>query len=351
MSKKSATVPDSLREFYDPIVRVIDRVCDKYLNDEYKTLAHQLAAALARKRPSPIARGKPEVWACGILYALGTVNFLWDKSQTPHMRADALCKACEVSPATGSAQGKKIRDLFKMRPLDPEWSLPSRIDSNPMVWWLMVNGLLTDIRYTPLPVQLDAYIQGMIPYIPAFGPDKTQEFEAELAALGEAEAAAPKTKPRKRAASKAEAGAGQSEKRRCGLCGSTTKPLTRTDCCGNWICDDEKDYVMFTFAHNSCHRNHDRYTLCSHHYHEEHPGKWQDCEKCRADFETEIYVYYGTNEYNFEKLENPPAFEPTHCANCGTVIDLGYDGYMQSGDKYYCESCANKRMRDVIRND
>ena len=97
---------------------------------------------------------------------------------------------------------------------------------------------------------------------------------------------------------------------RCGLCGKKSN-LTRTECCGQWICDDEENYVLFSYARNSCHRNHRRFTLCAHHHGEGHPGKWQDCPKCRADFETEIFVGYGTNEYNFEKLPNPPAYEPT----------------------------------------
>jgi hypothetical protein len=136
--------------------------------------------------------------------------------------------------------------------------------------------------------------------------------------------------------------------RRCGLCGSTTKRLTRTPCCGNWICDDEDEYVLFSYARNSCHRNHDRYTACSFHYNEGHTGRWQDCKKCRKNFETEMFVWYVTNEYNFEKLENPPAFEPTHCSDCERVIHLGTDGYSYSGDKYYCDRCGNKRMqRDI----
>jgi hypothetical protein len=125
----------------------------------------------------------------------------------------------------------------------------------------------------------------------------------------------------------------------------------RTSCCGNWICDDEEDYVLFSFARNSCHRNHDRYTLCSSHYHEGHAGKWQDCKKCRESFETEMYVYYGTNEYNFEMLPNPPDFEPTRCADCSRVISLGTDGYMMSGKNYYCERCADKRMHKVLQSE
>ncbi|MEO5931428.1 MAG: hypothetical protein ABIR47_15955 [Candidatus Kapaibacterium sp.] len=149
-----------------------------------------------------------------------------------------------------------------------------------------------------------------------------------------------------KAATKTARGAKAIDKPRCGLCGNT-KNLTKTICCNQWICDDEANYVTFSFARNSCHRNHDRYTLCSFHYNEEHKGKWQDCAACRKDFETEIYVWYGTNEYNFEKLENPPSFEPTKCSSCGTVINLGEDGYSMLGDAYTCEACSARKFREM----
>lgn len=132
--------------------------------------------------------------------------------------------------------------------------------------------------------------------------------------------------------------------RRCGLCGKAGK-LRKTECCGNWICDDEGDYVLFSYARNSCSRNHDRYTLCSYHLHEEHDGQWKDCAKCRESFETEIYVWYGTNEFNFETLENPPEFEPTTCSACGEVIHLGSDPYVMDGNGYTCEACYSGRRR------
>jgi len=97
---------------------------------------------------------------------------------------------------------------------------------------------------------------------------------------------------------------------------------------------------MFSYDTNSCHRNHDRYTLCAFHHEEGHRGAWQDCPKCRKEFETEMYVWYGTNEYNFEKLPNPPAFEPTQCAKCNKVIHLGEEGYTVSGEEYFCEHCG-----------
>ena len=134
------------------------------------------------------------------------------------------------------------------------------------------------------------------------------------------------------------AGTQSSGRPRCGLCGAT-KDLIRTECCDQWICDDEEEYMVFSYARNSCRRNHDRYTLCGSHFNEGHNGHWKDCEKCRDDFETEMYVYYGTNEYNFEVLENPPAFEPTKCSKCEAVIVLADGGYSEDADGYKCGSC------------
>jgi hypothetical protein len=137
-------------------------------------------------------------------------------------------------------------------------------------------------------------------------------------------------------------------KPRCGLCGKTKK-LTKTECCGQWICDDEDKYVLFSYATNSCYRNHRRYTLCGYHHTEEHPGDWKECPECRNSFETEIYVFYGTNEFNFQKLENPPAYLPTKCARCGVIISLGYDSYSSKGGKYFCEECTHKETGSIYR--
>lgn len=165
--ERSETVPVAMQSIYADIAALINSFCQQHLNDEYATLGRELAAALARKRPSPLGRGKPAIWACGIVYALGTVNFLFDKTQTPYMRADELCAAFGVSQSSGSNKAKQIRDLFGMFQFDPRWCLPSKVEENPMVWMLEVNGLIVDIRGMPRAVQEQAYRQGLIPYIPA----------------------------------------------------------------------------------------------------------------------------------------------------------------------------------------
>jgi hypothetical protein len=138
-------------------------------------------------------------------------------------------------------------------------------------------------------------------------------------------------------AGKTSAGLGAGE-RRCGLCGKS-KQLTRTVCCGNWICDDEENYVLFSYARNSCYRNHRNFTLCGYHHAEQHTGDWKACATCRGEFDTEDYVGFGTSEYNFEKLENPPAFEPTRCSTCGMIIRRAEGGYTMRSKEFFCHSC------------
>lgn len=164
--KKSENVPKSMQEKYQAIVEITDRFSAENLNDDYAQLIRYAVAALCRKRPSPVETGKPNTWACGITHAIGMVNFLFDKSQIPHINAKVLYKRFGVGESTGNAKSKTVRTMLGMYQLDPNWSLPGRLQSNPMVWMLSVNGMIVDVRSMPREVQEIAFKKGFIPYIP-----------------------------------------------------------------------------------------------------------------------------------------------------------------------------------------
>jgi hypothetical protein len=149
------------------IVAMIDEFCRDHLNEEYAVLCRRLAEMLARKRPSPLVSGKPNTWACGIVRTIGWVNFLDDRNQKPHMKLTAIDKAFGVGESTGQGKSMLIRRLLKIRQFDHRWTLPSRMDDNPIVWLLSVNGLMMDIRHAPREAQEVAFEKGLIPYIPA----------------------------------------------------------------------------------------------------------------------------------------------------------------------------------------
>ncbi len=162
----SENVPKYMQETFNVIIALTDAFCRAHLNEEYAQLARRATAALCRKRPSPLVKGHLHTWACGIVYALGFVNFLFDKSQEPSMSAAELCAGFGVSKSTGAAKAKSVRDALAMGQMDPRWYRPSKMEANPLAWMIMVNGFVVDARQLPLDIQQAAYEKGLIPYIP-----------------------------------------------------------------------------------------------------------------------------------------------------------------------------------------
>lgn len=155
-----------MQEKYKTIVEITDSFAKDNLNEEYAQLIRYAVAALCRKWPSPLETGKSSTWACGITHAIGIVNFLFDKSQTPHINSIELYKKFGVGQSTGQGKSKLVRDMLGMNQFDPNWMLPSKFDSSPLVWMLSVNGMMVDIRDMPREAQEIAFEKGLIPYIP-----------------------------------------------------------------------------------------------------------------------------------------------------------------------------------------
>jgi len=164
--KETGRVPAAVQGKCDAIIALTDQFSQLYLNEEYRDLCRRMAAKLCHKRPSPVATGKINTWACGIVYSVGRINFLFDKSQLPHMRADSSWQHFGLSAKSGSAKSTTIMELLKFGQDDPNWTLPSRMAENPMAWLIQVNGLIIDARYAPQEIQEEAFRRGLIPYLP-----------------------------------------------------------------------------------------------------------------------------------------------------------------------------------------
>ena len=174
--KKPAATTD-VKAVLEAIVGMTDAFCRDHLNDEYAKLCRNLAATLARKRPSPLLRGKLETWAVGIIRTIGWVNFLDDSSRKPHLKLPFIDKAFGVAESTGQGKSMLIRRMLKISTFDPKWTLPSRLDKNPRVWMVSVNGFGIDMRFAPRELQVEAFEKGLIPYIPADRGSNSNEDE------------------------------------------------------------------------------------------------------------------------------------------------------------------------------
>jgi len=171
-------IPTASRAVAEEIIEITDAVCGKLLDAEYARLARQVVAKLARKRPSPLLGGRRGTWAAAVVYALGQVNFLFDRESEPYLTADELGEAFGLSKSTMSNKAKQVRDMLNMSWSAAEFQRADMIAQNPAVWFMQVNGIVMDARSVPVDYQIEAYVRGIIPYIPAYGPEGTAAFRA-----------------------------------------------------------------------------------------------------------------------------------------------------------------------------
>jgi Domain of unknown function (DUF6398) len=127
----ATTIPKPMLRVYEAIVHLTDGVCDELLDAEYKALSRAMAAALCRKRQSPLVLGQPRSWACGIVYVLGRVNSPDDPSFSPYVKTAELAAALGVSEATIHAKARFIEKALGINARGPRWTARSRFEHNP----------------------------------------------------------------------------------------------------------------------------------------------------------------------------------------------------------------------------
>jgi hypothetical protein len=166
-------IPAASQQAAEGIITLTDLVCVEHLDEEYADLARRMVGKLARKRPSPILSGRPNTWAGAVVYALGQVNFLFDKSIKPYATADDLAEWFGASKNTLGSKAKQIRDGLRIGYASIEFQREDVVDATSMAWFIQVDGLIYDARDLVPEIQMAAYERGLIPYIPALGREGT----------------------------------------------------------------------------------------------------------------------------------------------------------------------------------
>lgn len=148
-------MPDKtqIEEKAKQLIEMTGGFCDKHADAEYKELCVKLIRKMARKRNVPFLSGRIEIWAAAVVHALATINFLYDKSLTPHTTFDILADHFGVVKSTVTSKAKIIRDMFKMIYFDEEFSTKHMKQSSPFANLLSMNGFIVNIDSLPPEMQ------------------------------------------------------------------------------------------------------------------------------------------------------------------------------------------------------
>ena len=129
-----------LKEREAQIIVLAEGFCREKLDGECGELCAKLIKKLGRKRLNPLQSGKVEIWAAGVVHAIGTINFLFDKASPVNMTATDICDYFGASKSTISQKSKLIRDTLGLTAFDAEFSLANVAAENPFNNIVMVNG-------------------------------------------------------------------------------------------------------------------------------------------------------------------------------------------------------------------
>ncbi len=112
-------------------------LCLELINEEYADLSEKMIKKLGRKRDVPFARGKSEIWATAVVHALGSINFLSDKSFLPYCKLDTLCDHFKTNKSTVGNKAGEIRKLLDLGYYDSEFSTQHVMENNPFSGLMM----------------------------------------------------------------------------------------------------------------------------------------------------------------------------------------------------------------------
>jgi len=146
-------IKEEIKNREKQLLELTDAFCAQKLDDDYCQLCQKLILKLGRKRDVPFKRGRIEIWAAAVVYAIGSINFLSDKSFEPYMTAEQICEYFGTKKSTLSSKAKQIKDMFDMWHHSPEFSTQHIAAMNPLNDIVMVDGLIVPLSSIPEDMQ------------------------------------------------------------------------------------------------------------------------------------------------------------------------------------------------------
>lgn len=146
-------IKDEIQKREKKLLELTGTFCDQYLDNEYAQLSEKLIKKLGRKRDVPFQRGELEIWAASVIHALGSINFLFDKSFEPYISLDQLNDYFGTKKSTVSNKSKQIKDLLDLWHFSSEFSTLHMAESNPFNDMVMVDGFIVPLSELPEDLQ------------------------------------------------------------------------------------------------------------------------------------------------------------------------------------------------------
>ena len=123
---------EKLKMREDEIATMAMKFCKEKLDEDYEQLCEKMVRKLGRKRTKPLATGRLEIWAAAVVYTIGAMNFLFDKSFEPYVPSSDINVYFGTSSSTVAQKSRAIRDMLKLSQYwDKDFSTKHSQENNP----------------------------------------------------------------------------------------------------------------------------------------------------------------------------------------------------------------------------
>lgn len=127
------------------IIVLITKFCEEKLDAEYFQLSMKAIQYIIDDY-DVLNKGKPENWASAIIYAIGSINFLFDKSFEPYVKLTDITDYFGTKKSTITNKGREIKNALDLDSYDPEFSTSHIFKDNPFNKLKMVNGFIVPVE-------------------------------------------------------------------------------------------------------------------------------------------------------------------------------------------------------------
>jgi len=144
---------EEIKERQGHLLEMTSAFCNRNLDDDYTLLCEKLIRKLGRKRNVPFQSGKLEIWAAAVIYAIGSINFLFDKSFEPYLTPNQICDFFGTKTSTVSNKAREIKEMFNMGYYSSDFSTQRMKEHNPFSNLVMVDGFIVPMSTLSVDLQ------------------------------------------------------------------------------------------------------------------------------------------------------------------------------------------------------
>ena len=103
-----------MKENENIIAALAVKFCKDKLDEEYAQLCEKMVRQLGQMPETSLVKGKPELWAASVVYAIGSINFLFDHRFKPYVRSQEISAYFGVGHSSVVKKARTIRDILHL---------------------------------------------------------------------------------------------------------------------------------------------------------------------------------------------------------------------------------------------